>query len=84
MIMLSFFSFMIFDLLLTFIVHVLKKKKYYVQFNRRESISSTSSGDSGTPIDGIEGEYYTNVIQNKSFTVCYALFYFHLYIFYRH
>lgn len=39
------------------------------QFNRRESISSTSSGDSGTPIDGIEGEeYYTDVIQNKSFT----------------
>lgn len=38
------------------------------QFNRRESVSSTSSDDSGTPIDGIEGEYYTDVIQNKSFT----------------
>ncbi|CRK88465.1 CLUMA_CG002250, isoform A [Clunio marinus] len=38
------------------------------QFDRRESISSTSSGDSGTPIDGLEGEYYTDVIQNKSFT----------------
>lgn len=39
---------------------------------RRESTSSTSSGESGTPIDGIEGEeYYTDtVIQNKSFTVC--------------
>lgn len=41
------------------------------QFNRRDSISSNSSGDSGTPIDGLEGEYYTDVIQNKSFTVCY-------------
>lgn len=38
------------------------------QFNRRESVSSTSSDDSGTPIDGLEGEYYTDVIQNKSFT----------------
>ena len=44
-----------------------------VQFNRRESVSSTSSDDSGTPIDGIEGEdYYPDVIQNKSFTVCCA------------
>ncbi|XP_070502837.1 protein 4.1 homolog isoform X2 [Chironomus tepperi] len=39
------------------------------QFNRRESVSSTSSDDSGTPIDGIEGDdYYPDVIQNKSFT----------------
>lgn len=46
-----------------------------VQFNRRESTSSTSSGESGTPIDGIEGEYFTDVIQNKSFTVCLAYYF---------
>jgi erythrocyte membrane protein band 4.1 len=41
------------------------------QFNRRDSVSSTGSDDSGTPIDGTyEGEYHTNanVIENKSFT----------------
>ena len=46
------------------------------QFKRRESTSSTSSGESddGTPIDGpYEGDYYTDVIQNKSFTVCISL-----------
>jgi hypothetical protein len=44
----------------------------FLTSGRRESTSSTSSGESGTPIDGIEGEeYYTDtVIQNKSFTVC--------------
>ncbi|XP_021712430.1 protein 4.1 homolog [Aedes aegypti] len=39
------------------------------QFARRDSISSTSSGDSGTPIDGPYGEEDdSTVIYNKSYT----------------
>ncbi|XP_038114305.1 protein 4.1 homolog isoform X2 [Culex quinquefasciatus] len=39
------------------------------QYARRESISSTSSGDSGTPIDGPYGEEDdSTVIYNKSYT----------------
>ncbi|XP_065083038.1 protein 4.1 homolog isoform X2 [Ochlerotatus camptorhynchus] len=39
------------------------------QFTRRDSISSTSSGDSGTPIDGPYGEEDdSTVIYNKSYT----------------
>uniref|UniRef100_A0A182J9T9 Moesin/ezrin/radixin homolog 1 n=1 Tax=Anopheles atroparvus TaxID=41427 RepID=A0A182J9T9_ANOAO len=39
------------------------------QYTRRDSVSSTSSGDSGTPIDGPYGdESLSEVIYNKSYT----------------
>lgn len=75
------FIVLVFILFFLFLIFFNIKNFHPHQFNRRDSISSTSSGDSGTPIDGPYDEsFQSNALYNKSYTVCHFNFFNFLFV----